>query len=54
MDCWEYDASVNTWELVSFVPVNCIVGFAAPFQNSLLTGLGYSGLNQPNLYRMTP
>jgi len=53
MDCWEFDVAGNTWKLNSFLPYHCITGFAASFQNSLLSGLGY-GLSNPLLYRMTP
>ncbi len=53
-DCWAYDIQAKTWELESFIPSWSITGFAVPFQNSLVTGLGYSGLNDPKLYRLTP
>lgn len=55
MDCWEYDPSGDTWKLSSFIPGNYLItGFAASWQNSLVTGLGYTGLNESKLYRMTP
>jgi hypothetical protein len=53
-DCWEYDTEGNNWKLNSFLPAGFITGFAAPFHNSLLTGLGYSGLDKSLIYLMTP
>jgi hypothetical protein len=53
-DCWEYDISVNTWQLNSFIPNFNTPRFAVPFKNSLLTGAGFPGMDQPFLYRMTP